>query len=131
MFLLDTDTIIYILKGNDSVREKLKAHIEDPIKISVVSLMELYYGAYKSEKVSSNLAKIDTLKNEIETIPVGSEVVESFGRLKAHRETSGKRLDDFDLVIASSALSHGFCLVTNNIKHFSRIEGLKLENWTK
>ena len=58
MYLLDTDTIIYILKGNPVVENNLQRHYHDPIKISVITLMELYYGAYKSQKVTSNLAKV-------------------------------------------------------------------------
>jgi predicted nucleic acid-binding protein len=57
MYLLDTDTIIYILKGNPVAENNLQRHYHDPIKISVITLMELYYGAYKSQKVTSNLAK--------------------------------------------------------------------------
>jgi len=54
-----------------------------------------------------------------------------FGRLKAQLESSGARLDDFDLAIAASALAYDLTLVTNNVKHFRRVEGLKLANWTK
>jgi len=56
---------------------------------------------------------------------------EIFGRLKADLEGKGSPLDDFDLIIATSALSHNLTLVTNNEKHFKRIEGLKLTNWTQ
>ena len=92
--------------------------------------MELYYGANKSQKVSSNLAKIRTLEQSLEIIPVGVKSVAIFGMLKAQLEMSGTRLDDFDLIIASCALAHNLILVTNNLKHFQRIEGLKLTNWT-
>jgi len=93
--------------------------------------MELYYGAYKSQKTTSNLAKIKTLENALEIIPVGNESVEIFGMLKANLEKSGTPLDDFDLILASCALAHNLILVTNNEKHFQRIEGLRMENWTK
>ena len=76
MYLLDTDTIIYILKGNPAVEKNLRRHYNDPIKISVITLMELYYGAYKSQKVTSNLAKIKTLENSMEIIPLGQGIVE-------------------------------------------------------
>ena len=49
MFLLDTDMVVYSLKGNEAVKQNLRTHINDPIKITVVTLMELYYGAYKSQ----------------------------------------------------------------------------------
>ena len=130
MYLLDADTIIYILKGRAAIKKNLQYHIDAPLKISVITLMELYYGAYKSEKFSSNLAKVRTLENTFEIIPTGKESAENFGMLKASLEKSGTRLDDFDLTIASCALAHNLTLVTNNLKHYSRIEGLKITNWS-
>ena len=130
MFLLDTDTIIYNIKGNEAVKKNLRQHIDAAMKISVITLMELYCGAYKSDKLSSNLAKVRTIENTFEIIPNGSESAENFGMLKASLEKSGTRLDDFDLMIASCALAHNLTLVTNNAKHFSRIEGLKITNWS-
>jgi len=131
MYLLDTDTIIYNLKGNRAVQENLRRHFYDPLRISVITLMELYYGAYKSEKTTSNLAKIKTLENALEVISVGTESVEIFGMLKASLEKAGNPLDDFDLILASCAMAHNLTLVTNNEKHFKRIEGLRTANWTK
>jgi len=131
MYLLDTDTIVFNLKGNAAVRENLLFHINDPIKTSAITLMELYYGAYKSQKVTGNLAKIKTIEKSLEIIPVGIESVEIFGMLKSKLEKTGSRLDDFDLIIAACALAHNLTLVTNNKKHFQRIEGLKLTNWTR
>ncbi len=92
--------------------------------------MELYYGAYKSQKVESNLAKIKTLENSIEVIPIVKEVVEIFGICKAKLERSGTPLDDFDLILAACAMTKNLVLVTNNTKHFKRIEGLKIADWT-
>jgi predicted nucleic acid-binding protein len=131
MYLLDTDTIIYILKGNPVVENNLQRHYYDPIKISVITLMELYYGAYKSQKVTSNLAKIKTLQNSLEIIPLGQEIAEIFGIQKANLEKRGTSLDDFDLILGCSALAHNLTLVSNNSKHFKKIEGLKLTNWTE
>ena len=129
MYLLDTDTIIYILKGNPAVERNLQRHYNDPIKISVITLMELYYGAYKSQKVISNLAKVKTLENSMEVIPLGQEIVDIFGRQKAQLEISGTPLDDFDLIVGCCALAHNLILVTNNVKHFRKIESLKVTNW--
>ena len=130
MFLLDTDTIIYIMKGNEAIKKNLQHHFSASLKISVITLMELYYGAYKSEKLASNLAKVRTIENTFEIIPAGKETAENFGLLKASLEKSGTRLDDFDLTVASCALAYNLTLVTNNLKHFSRIEGLKITNWS-
>ncbi|MFN0318344.1 MAG: type II toxin-antitoxin system VapC family toxin [Burkholderiales bacterium] len=130
MFLLDTDTIIYSMKGNANVQKHLRQHSAVPLSVSVITLMELYYGARKSQRVSANLAKIKTLEQSIEVIPVGAESTEIFGLLKAGLELAGNRMDDFDLIIAACALAHNLTLVTNNMKHFQRVEGLKLANWT-
>lgn len=129
MFLLDTDTIIYILKGNPVAEKNLRRYYHEPIKLCVITLMELYYGAYKSQKVTSNLAKIKTLENTLEVLPLGQEIVEIFGKQKSYLEKIGAPLDDFDLILGSCALSHNLILVTNNTKHFKKIEGLKISNW--
>jgi tRNA(fMet)-specific endonuclease VapC len=129
MFFLDTDTIIYSLKGDEAVAAHLRRHMDDAISVCVITLMELYYGAYKSQNIAGNLAKIKSLEQGLEIIPVGTEAVEIFGMLKARFEKEGTRLDDFDLVIAACALTRNLTLVTNNIRHFGRIEGLKLANW--
>jgi tRNA(fMet)-specific endonuclease VapC len=130
MYLLDTDTIIYSLKGHESVIKNLKNHIDDPVKISIITLMELYYGAYKSKHVVGNLAKIKTIESNFEIIPAGNESAEIFGRLKATLQKKGTSIDDFDLMIASCALANNLVLVTNNVKHFKRIESLKMDNWS-
>lgn len=130
MYLLDTNIIIYSLKGHTAVNRNIRSHLHDPMHISVVTLMELYYGAYKSQKVESNIAKIRALESTIEIIPVGKEVVDIFGSYKANLERSGTPLDDFDLIVAACAMTHNLILVTNNTKHFKRIEGLKMQDWT-
>ncbi len=130
MFLLDTDTIIYGLKGNDNVSQNLALHIEEPMAVCTITLMELYYGAYKSERITGNLAKVIKLEQSFDIIPVEIESSEIFGKLKAELEKAGTPLDDFDLMIAACALSNNLILVTNNEKHFRRIEGLRMANWT-
>lgn len=131
MYLLDTDIVIYSLKGDPAVKRNLERNRHAALKISIITLMELYYGAYKSQKVASNLGKVKHIEAALEVIPLGIESAEVFAMLKADLEKSGAPLDDFDLVLAACALSHGLTLVTNNVKHFKRIDGLKLENWTR
>lgn len=129
IYLLDTNIIIYALKGSPTIQTHLKRHYQDPLAMSVITLMELYYGAYKSRKVESNLAKIKLLEKSMETLSLGEEIVEIFGLMKSKLEKKGTPLDDFDIIIAATALAHNTILVTNNVKHFKRIDGLKLENW--
>jgi len=131
MYLLDTDTVVYILKGHPTVEQNLQRHPHDPMKLCVTTLMELYYGAYKSRKVTSNLAKVRTLDRSLEILPVGQEVVETFGMEKAKLERHGTPLDDFDLLLGCCALAHNLTLVTNNVRHFKKIDGLKVVNWAE
>ena len=131
MYLLDTDIILYSLKGHPVLQENLRRHLNDPLQISIVTCLELYYGAYKSPQVTGNLAKVKRIEETLEVIPLGTEAAEIFGRLKAQLEIKGTRLDDFDLMIAACALTHNLTLVTNNEMHFRRIDGLKVTNWVK
>ena len=131
MYLLDTDTVIYIMKGHPTVEENLKRNPNAPVKLCAITLMELYYGAFKSQKVSSNLAKIRTVEGALEILPVGQEVVEIFGLEKAKLERRGTSLEDFDLVLGCCALAHNLTLVTNNVKHFKKMEGLRVVNWAE
>lgn len=105
-------------------------HYHDPIKMSIITLLELYYGAYKSQKITSNLAKIRTLEKDLEILPLGQEIAEIFGQQKAQLEKAGSPLDDFDLILSCCALAHNLILVSNKVKHFKKIAGLKLTNWT-
>ena len=130
MYLLDTDTIIYNLKGHVLVKTNLEKHVSDPIRITSITLMELYYGAYKSKKVAANVAKIRTIEKSLDIVTPGPETTEIFGMLKAQLEHKGEPFADLDLIIAACALAHNLTLVTNNTQHFSRIPGLSLENWT-
>ncbi len=129
MFLLDTDTVIYALKGEATVAASLHLHLHDPMYLSTITMMELYYGAYKSQHVDANLAKLKTIEGSFTLLPPGPETVEIFGKMKATLELQGARLADLDLIIAATALTHNLTLVSNNQRHFSRIPGLKLANW--
>lgn len=62
-------------------------------------------------------------------LPLDHDAVNTFGKTKVALGKKGQTLDDFDVLIASITLSHGGVLVTNNQRHFERIEGLQLENW--
>jgi tRNA(fMet)-specific endonuclease VapC len=130
MYLLDTDTLIYSLKGNEAVLRHVERRQHDPMQISVISLMELYYGAHKSERSAANLARVRRMENSFDILQVDHSIAETFGMIKSDLESQDAPLDDFDLVIAATALAFNLTLVTNNEKHFQRVQGLKLENWT-
>lgn len=128
-YLLDTNICIYWLKGNDQIEQKILSIGLDNFVLSFINVSELYYGAYKSQRVDANLAMVRRLTNELNVLESDKAINEEFGSIKAILESSGTIIDDADLFIAACAKIHGLTLVTNNIKHFRRIKGLKLENW--
>ena len=128
-YLLDTDTIIYWLKGDKNISGNVLKTGFQNIASSDISKAELYYGAYKSRKISSNLASINHLSEKINFLPFNDPAQEIFGKTKTLLEKEGMRLDDLDLMIASTAISYNLTLVTNNTGHMRRISDLKIENW--
>jgi len=123
------DTVIHILNNHPTVIANLDRHRMDPMGICSVTTMELYYGAYKSRSVSANLSKVKRLVSALEIFSVEGACIEVFAMLKAELETADNRLDDFDLLIGACGLSNALTLVTNHVRHFGRINALKLANW--
>ncbi len=130
-YLIDTDICVYWLKGNENIERKALAVRLDNIYISFIALSELYYGAYKSQRIKGNLIAVKALWNKLGFIESNEDICETFGKLKAGLEKKGNVINDADMFIASCALANGFTLVTNNERHFKRIKGLKVENWAK
>jgi tRNA(fMet)-specific endonuclease VapC len=128
-YLLDTNICVYWLKGNEHIEQKILSVGLDNVALSFLNVSELYYGAYKSQRVDANLTLIRQLTDQLNVIESDEAISEMFGEMKATLEKAGTIIDDADLFIAACAKVHGLTLVTNNVKHFRRIKGLKLENW--
>ncbi|MCP5514967.1 MAG: type II toxin-antitoxin system VapC family toxin [Spirochaetales bacterium] len=128
-FLIDTDIIIYSLKGNEEVNNWMIENQNIPKYISVITYGELTYGARKSGHPEKNTATVNRIAELFQIIDINQGIIEIFGELKAKLEISGNRIDDMDLLIASTSLYMNLSLVTNNKNHFSRIPDLILENW--
>jgi tRNA(fMet)-specific endonuclease VapC len=130
MYLLDTDILIFFLKGHERVTGKFRNSAGDPKALSVISYGELLYGAHKSARSNENLAKVYRLAEIYPVIEISRAVMDCFGGMKAELSRDGVSVDDFDLLIGSTALTMNYTVVTNNVNHFSRIPGLQVENWT-
>jgi len=128
-YLLDTNICVYWLKGNEKLEQKILSVGIDNVALSFINISELYYGAYKSQRTQSNLNLIRQLTGQLNVVESDEAISEIFGQLKAELEVAGTIIDDADLFIAACAKVHGLILVTNNVKHFKRVKGLKLENW--
>lgn len=129
-YLLDTDTCIYWLRNRQLVRERVREIGWNQISICVITVAELYYGAYNSNRVTENLARAEFFIQNLPVLPLNDTALRRFGELKAELRRTGQPIADFDLLIASVALAAGYILVTNNTRHYERITGIQLENWT-
>lgn len=130
MYCLDTDITIEYLKNNPSVVSKVNLYFNE-LCITPITVLELFYGAYRSSQVEKHIAQVQELRNNLNVLTFTLLVYEQFGKTKAQLKEEGKIIDNFDLIISCFCKAYGCILVTNNTKHFERIEGLKLENWMK
>jgi tRNA(fMet)-specific endonuclease VapC len=130
-YLIDTDIIIYSLKGNERVQKWMYENRNIPKYISVITYGELTYGARKSKHPEKNIATVTRIGELFPIIEINQGIIEIFGEIKAKLEQKGTRIEDMDLMIASTALYMNMELVTNNKNHFSRIPDLILEDWER
>jgi len=129
-YVLDTDTCIYWLKGNKAVEKKILEVGMENVSITVITECELFYGAFKSINIDKNLKTVRDLLERIKTLHTNEGVSFLYGKTKAELESKGQIIDDADLLIACIAKEKDCALVTNNIKHFKRVSGLAIENWS-
>ncbi len=130
-YLIDTDIIIFALRGDKTVLAKFEENKTIPISISMVTYAELVFGAKRSQNEQTNMIKVNHIREiyPIEELNVG--VMEVFADIKAKMYAKAIRIEDMDLFIAATAMNNDLTLVTNNTKHFGNIPGLKLENWKR
>lgn len=128
IYLLDTDVCIALIKGQHGIQERIRDIDPMDIKISDITLAELYFGAYKSgrEKHFDDVRKIYAL---FESYPI--QHLRKYGELRWMLEQKGMKIGDMDMFIAATALEEDLILVTGNTDHFYRIPDLKIENWIK
>lgn len=128
-FLIDTSTIVQFLRGTHATKQ-IMAHVahKGELAISVISLGELLYGAHRSENYEREKGKVFHFLDDfsINVAPLTSEIVSLYAGAKYTLETKGKKLDELDLLIGTTAVASGSTLVTDNVKHFRRIPGIVL-----
>ena len=131
-YLLDTNICIYIIKKKpEIVLEKFKTFPLGSIGISVITLAELQYGIRKSANPDKNLMALNQFIIPLEVIDFDYKATIEYGLIRSKLEKKGTPIGPLDTLIGAHALSLGLTIVTNNKKEFERIEGLKIENWTK
>jgi tRNA(fMet)-specific endonuclease VapC len=128
-YLLDTNTCVYLLNRNESLKKKVREIGIYSLSVSNCVLAELYFGAYKSKKVEENLKRVELFKKNLAILSDSEESAKLFGKIKADLRSKGTIIEDFDSLIASIAIANKSILVTNNIEHFERIDGLQIQDW--
>lgn len=129
-YLLDTNVCISLLRGNRDVAYKLIEAGEGSCYLSVITLYELMFGAYNSNHEQREIGKVKEFVNRFPIVSL-LDSAEEYALRKTRLRAAGIMIDEFDLLIAATALSGNYILVTDNVKHFQRIEGLRIENWVK
>jgi tRNA(fMet)-specific endonuclease VapC len=129
MILLDTDVCVELLKGNKRILRR-RDQYDGPVGVCFMTVAELYYGAEKSKEPSRNMDTIDRLLLTLEVIHTDMPILRRFGTIKASLQKEGMPIADADILIASATLEKAEKLITGNAKHFDRIRGLDLEDWT-
>ena len=128
-YLLDTDSVSFALRGQGEVGARIRACTPSDLRVSAITLAELRYGA--DRKGSRKLhALIDTFASAIEVVSFDEVAAAEFGRIGSILAERGTPIGDFDVLIAAHAVVLRCTLVTNNIRHFSKVPGLSVENWT-
>ena len=128
-YMLDTNIVIYTMKNKPaSVRAAFKKY-DGRMCISSITYMELVYGAERSSNPERNLASLEGFVARMDVLPLADSAAGHAGQIRTELAKLGMPIGPYDQLIAGHARSLGLVLVTNNEKEFSRVSGLRIENW--
>jgi len=132
-YLIDTDWIIKYLRGNEKTIKVLNSLYDEGLAISIISFAEIYEGIYrfngkKQEELETNFINF---LNGVKILNIDKKIGKIFAEQRVNLRVKNKLIDNFDLLIGSTALCYDLTLLTNNIKHFERIETIKISNIDK
>jgi len=126
VYLLDTDWVIDYFNNKEPTSSKIEELRDEGIGISIISLAELYEGVLNSRNPESSENLLLGFMSEVSVMEIDEGICRIFGDLRGKLRKKSLLIDDFDIVIASTAIYHEITLCTNNRKHYDRIEGLKV-----
>lgn len=126
LYLLDTDWIIDALADRRNAPALIKELSPDGISISIVTVGEVYEGAFGSALSERHLSSLRLFLSPFPVLPLTDPIMEHFARLRSQLRRQGNLIPDFDLLIAATAWEHDLTLLTFNQRHFARIPGLRL-----
>lgn len=127
-YLLDTNILVAMLKDEYGVSDQILSHGYENCYVPEISLAELYYGAFYSETPETHLPEVAFVATHFRLLPVDN-VLSAYGEAKADLRRQGKLIDDFDILIGVTAIENKMIVVTDNVSHLGRLEGVLIENW--
>jgi len=129
-YMRDTNICIYLIKKkNPRVLSKFNTYAVGEIAISSITVAELQFGIQKSQFSSQNQRALEQFLVPLASVSFDDRATSVYGKIRATLERQGIAIGSLDMLIAAHAISLNATLITNNVKEFSRIEGLKLANW--
>ena len=129
-YLLDTNTCIRVLNGsNAGAIERFKQCQPGQIVLCSVVKAELLFGARRSARVEFNLSRLKTFAAPLQSLPFDDRCAHDYGLIRADLSAQGSPIGANDLMIAAIARAHDLTLVTHNSAEFSRVVGLRVEDW--
>ena len=131
-YMLDTNICIYVIKTKpEKVFQKLQTIHPEDVCISSVTYAELVHGVEKSAAVEKNRLALSILLANMEILDFDVDAADCYGKIRAGLEKNGTPIGPLDMMIAGHAQSLGYTVVTNNVKEFSRVSALRIENWAE
>ncbi|WP_439850595.1 type II toxin-antitoxin system tRNA(fMet)-specific endonuclease VapC [Pseudomonas syringae] len=128
-YMLDTNICIFTIKNKPtSVREAFNLH-HGQLCISAITLMELVYGAEKSSSPERNLAVVEGFAARLEVLPYDGDAAAHTGMIRAELARAGTPIGPYDQMIAGHARSLGLVVITDNLREFRRVDGLRVDDW--
>jgi tRNA(fMet)-specific endonuclease VapC len=125
-YLLDTGIVASLFRGDSGIRDEISR--SDEIFISSITLGELFYGAFKSQRTEAELEKIGEFAQVVRILDCNANTAEVYGRTKTALRAKGRPIPENDIWIAAVALQHQLSLAMRD-PHFEQIEGLALASW--
>lgn len=129
-YLLDTDICIHYFKDQFQLVQKIESVGIEQCFVSEITIAELTFGAYHSDRFDKHINEVVQLKQLFEVLPI-FEAIDKYGAERARLRKAGLLIPDFDLLIGTTAVTHDLIMVTKNEKHLKRISDIQVENWTK
>ena len=127
--LLDTDTCIGVLRQRPGMVQRLSQIAPTDCAVSMVTVYELFCGLAKASDPANERQKVGRFVSAIIELPLDRAGAEAAANIRAELERHGTPIGPYDLLIAGQAVAGGLTLVTNNVREFQRVSGLKLESW--